>query len=104
MSSEHRERIPIDALPLPVFVPRDRPMTVPPAYDLVIVGCGPVGALAANLAAPAGLATLVIDRDSAPHILPRAVHLDHEMMRLFQGVGLADVALPRRDVLQGAVC
>ena len=101
VSSEHRERIPIDALPLPVFVPRDHPMTVPPAYDLVIVGCGPVGALAANLAAQAGLATLVIDRDSAPHILPRAVHLDHEMMRLFQGVGLAAAIAPTMRETEG---
>ncbi|MEG3177689.1 bifunctional 3-(3-hydroxy-phenyl)propionate/3-hydroxycinnamic acid hydroxylase [Sphingomonas sp. RB3P16] len=76
-------------------------MTVPIAYDLVIVGCGPVGALAANLAAQAGLQTLVVDRHAAPHVLPRAVHLDHEMMRLFQGVGLADAIAPTMRETEG---
>lgn len=76
-------------------------MTVPITYDLVIVGCGPVGALAANLAAQAGLQTLVLDRAAAPHVLPRAVHLDHEMMRLFQGVGLADAIAPTMRETEG---
>ena len=58
--------------------------------QLAIVGCGPVGALAANLAGAAGLRTLVIDRAREAYPLPRAVHLDHEMMRLFQSVGLAE--------------
>ncbi|MFD1786151.1 bifunctional 3-(3-hydroxy-phenyl)propionate/3-hydroxycinnamic acid hydroxylase [Sphingomonas floccifaciens] len=56
--------------------------------DVAIVGCGPVGALAANLLALEGLSVLAIDREPAPHPQPRAVHLDHEMMRLFQAVGL----------------
>ena len=58
------------------------------AVDVAIVGCGPVGALAANLLALEGLSVLAIDREPAPHPQPRAVHLDHEMMRLFQAVGL----------------
>ncbi|HEY0778414.1 MAG TPA: FAD-dependent monooxygenase, partial [Gemmatirosa sp.] len=63
-------------------------------FDVAVVGCGPVGALAANLTAGAGLSTLVIDREAEPHPLPRAVHLDHEMMRVFQAVGLADRLAP----------
>ncbi|GJG88064.1 3-(3-hydroxyphenyl)propionate hydroxylase [Gemmatimonadetes bacterium T265] len=63
-------------------------------YDVAVVGCGPVGALAANLAAGAGLRTLVVDREAEPHPLPRAVHLDHEMMRLFQGAGLVERLVP----------
>jgi 3-(3-hydroxy-phenyl)propionate hydroxylase len=59
-------------------------------FDVAIIGCGPVGALAANLMAAADLNILVIDRETVPHPLPRAVHLDHEMMRLFQSVGLVD--------------
>jgi len=62
--------------------------------DVAIVGCGPVGAIAANLFGHAGLRTLVIERESAPYPLPRAVHIDHEMMRIVQSVGLADAALP----------
>ena len=70
-------------------------------YDLAIIGCGPVGALAANLAGKAGLSVLVIDRESSPHPLPRAVHLDHEMMRLFQAAGLAEAIAPGMRETQG---
>lgn len=69
-------------------------MTAPTSYDVAIIGCGPVGALAANLCGKAGLRTLVVERESDPHPLPRAVHLDHEMMRLFQGAGVIDRVLP----------
>ena len=57
------------------------------SYDVAIVGCGPVGALAANLLGRAGLRTLVLEREAELHPLPRAVHIDHEMMRLFQSAG-----------------
>lgn len=70
-------------------------------FDLAIIGCGPVGALAANIAGIAGLSVLVIDRETDPHPLPRAVHLDHEMMRLFQSVGLADRIAPLMRETQG---
>src|SRR5882757_5387171 len=63
-------------------------------YDVAVVGCGPVGAVAANLFGHAGLRTLVIEREAEPYPLPRAVHIDHEMMRIFQSVGLADAVLP----------
>ncbi|MBB4086978.1 bifunctional 3-(3-hydroxy-phenyl)propionate/3-hydroxycinnamic acid hydroxylase [Sphingomonas carotinifaciens] len=71
------------------------------SYDIGIIGCGPVGALAANLAAAAGLSVLVIDRAEGPHPLPRAVHLDHEMMRLFQSVGLDTVLAPAMRETEG---
>ncbi len=60
------------------------------AYDVVIVGCGPVGALAANLLGQKGLTVLVLERELEHYPLPRAVHLDHEMMRLFQSAGVID--------------
>ncbi|MBE9637190.1 bifunctional 3-(3-hydroxy-phenyl)propionate/3-hydroxycinnamic acid hydroxylase [Salipiger mangrovisoli] len=59
-----------------------------PEWDVTIVGCGPIGAFAANLLGRAGLRVLVLDRDAAPYALPRAVHVDHEMLRL-----LADAEL-----------
>ncbi|SLK02999.1 bifunctional 3-(3-hydroxy-phenyl)propionate/3-hydroxycinnamic acid hydroxylase [Novosphingobium mathurense] len=58
--------------------------------DVVIVGCGPVGALAANLLGHAGLTVLVLEKELEHYPLPRAVHLDHEMMRLFQTAGVID--------------
>lgn len=57
-------------------------------FDVVIVGCGPVGAYAANLFGRTGLRTLVLDREKAPYSLPRAVHIDHEMARLLADAGL----------------
>ncbi len=63
-------------------------------HDVAIVGCGPVGATAAHLLGKAGLSVLVLEREPDPHPLPRAVHIDHEMMRIFQGIGLIDRLLP----------
>ncbi len=57
---------------------------------MAIVGCGPVGALLANLLGQAGLAVDIYDREREIHPLPRAVHFDGEVMRIFQSVGLAD--------------
>jgi len=58
-------------------------------YDVAIVGCGPVGALAANLCGQAGLKTLILEREPAIHPLPRAVACDHETLRILQNAGLA---------------
>jgi 3-(3-hydroxy-phenyl)propionate hydroxylase len=66
----------------------------PADYEVAVVGCGPVGAIAANLFGNAGLRTLVIEREAAPYPLPRAVHIDHEIMRIFQSVGLAGAMRP----------
>ncbi|MFT4077618.1 MAG: bifunctional 3-(3-hydroxy-phenyl)propionate/3-hydroxycinnamic acid hydroxylase [Asticcacaulis sp.] len=71
------------------------------SYDVIIVGCGPVGATAANLLGQTGHKVLVLEQFADAFPLPRAVHLDHEMMRLFQGVGLADKILPQTRETQG---
>ena len=53
-------------------------------FDVAIIGCGPVDALAANLLGREGLRVVVLEAERELHPLPRAVHLDHEIMRLFQ--------------------
>jgi 3-(3-hydroxy-phenyl)propionate hydroxylase len=63
-------------------------------FDVAIIGCGPVGALAANLLGKAGLSVVVLEKELTHYPLPRAVHLDHEMMRLFQSAGVIDAVLP----------
>ena len=72
-------------------------------YDVIIIGCGPVGAMAANLLGQANLKSLVIEREEHSHPLPRAVHLDHEIMRLFQDVGLTRDLLPLFREAQGHI-
>jgi 3-(3-hydroxy-phenyl)propionate hydroxylase len=78
-------------------------MTEDRHYDVIIVGCGPVGVVAAHLLGKEGIDTLVIERDNEPYDLPRAVHLDHEIMRVFQSLGLADDLLPQLTMPAGAM-
>lgn len=59
-------------------------------YDLIIVGMGPVGATAANLAGLWGLNALALDKAEGIYENPRAMGLDHEVMRTFDNIGLAD--------------
>ncbi|HET6970368.1 MAG TPA: bifunctional 3-(3-hydroxy-phenyl)propionate/3-hydroxycinnamic acid hydroxylase, partial [Phenylobacterium sp.] len=58
--------------------------------DVLIVGLGPVGATLAALLVERGVATIALDRDTAVYPLPRAVHFDHEIMRLLQELGVAE--------------
>ena len=64
------------------------------SFDVVIVGFGPAGATCANLLGSYGVRTLAIDRSREVYAKPRAFALDHEIMRVFQNLGLADEILP----------
>src|SRR5687767_11294874 len=63
------------------------------SYDVAIVGFGPVGALLANMLGRAGHRVLVLERDADIHPLPRAVHFDGEVMRIFQAADLAEAVV-----------
>lgn len=63
-------------------------------FDLIIVGLGPVGAVAANLAGEAGLRTLVLEKSLTVFDKPRAMGFDQEIMRIFGDLGLADKIAP----------
>ena len=65
------------------------------SVDVAIVGCGPVGALLANLLGLCGVAVCVLDREAAAYTLPRAIHFDDEVMRILQTAGLAGSVRPR---------
>ena len=62
--------------------------------DVAIVGYGPVGQALACLLGQAGHRVAVFERFESIYGLPRAVHLDHEIMRLLQRLGLADLLAP----------
>ena len=59
-------------------------------YDVAVVGFGPTGAVLANLLGLCGLRVVVLEREAELCRLPRAVHFDGEVMRIFQTIGVAD--------------
>lgn len=59
-------------------------------HDVAIVGLGPTGATLANLLGLCGLSVLVLEKEAQIYDLPRAVHLDDEVMRVLQTIGIAD--------------
>lgn len=58
--------------------------------DVVVVGLGPVGITLCNLLAAAGVRVEGIDAADDVYALPRAIGMDHEVMRVFQNIGAAD--------------
>ena len=59
-------------------------------FDVVIVGLGPTGGTLANLLAMNNLSVLILEKESKVYNLPRAVHFDDEVMRVFQTIGITD--------------
>ena len=59
-------------------------------YDVVIAGCGPVGAALGNLLAARGLTVCIAERHKAVYDKPRAITFDWEGMRVLQFCGVAE--------------
>ncbi|MFM9990956.1 MAG: bifunctional 3-(3-hydroxy-phenyl)propionate/3-hydroxycinnamic acid hydroxylase [Burkholderiaceae bacterium] len=59
-------------------------------HDVVVVGYGPTGAIAAGLLGLRGLSTCVIDSQASIYDKPRAIALDHEIMRVFQQLNILE--------------
>ena len=57
-------------------------------YDIIIVGLGPTGGTLANLLALNNLSVLVLEKEASIYNLPRAVHFDDEIMRVFNTIGI----------------
>ena len=70
-------------------------------YDVVIVGCGPTGATLGLLLARAGIRICILDKARDIYPLPRAVHFDDEIMRIFQNAGIAEKLAPFLHVNAG---
>lgn len=62
--------------------------------DVAIVGCGPAGVVLAALLGQAGVDVHVCDRLPGVYDIPRAIALDHEILRVFQQIGVLEAALP----------
>jgi 3-(3-hydroxy-phenyl)propionate hydroxylase len=61
---------------------------------VLVVGAGPTGLTAAALLARYGVEVTVVERWPDLYPLPRAVHLDDEVMRVLQQAGVADAFRP----------
>ncbi|WP_330257658.1 bifunctional 3-(3-hydroxy-phenyl)propionate/3-hydroxycinnamic acid hydroxylase [Nocardia sp. NBC_00565] len=57
---------------------------------VVIVGAGPAGLTAATLLAQHGIESLILERWEGVYPQPRAVHLDGEIRRILQRLGVGD--------------
>lgn len=64
---------------------------------MAIVGFGPAGAVAAALLGQAGLKVFVCDRLPGAYQIPRAIAIDHEIMRVFQQIGIVDAIAPHSE-------
>ncbi|HVZ53254.1 MAG TPA: bifunctional 3-(3-hydroxy-phenyl)propionate/3-hydroxycinnamic acid hydroxylase [Pseudolabrys sp.] len=59
-------------------------------YDVAIIGYGPVGATFANLLARYGLKIAVVEQAAEIYDKPRAITIDHEVLRALQACGLGE--------------
>ena len=64
------------------------------SFDVAVVGLGPAGATCAALLGSYGLKTVAIERERTIYDKPRAFALDHEIMRVFEGLGIAAAVAP----------
>ncbi|WP_186116988.1 bifunctional 3-(3-hydroxy-phenyl)propionate/3-hydroxycinnamic acid hydroxylase [Burkholderia gladioli] len=59
-------------------------------YDVAIVGYGPVGQMQAAKLSRLGHEVVVFERFPGLYGMPRAGHIDHEVMRIFQSIGASE--------------
>ncbi len=70
-------------------------------YDVIIIGLGPTGGVLANLIAMQNLSVGILERESNAYNLPRAVHFDDEVMRIFETIGITDKFLKKTIINKG---
>jgi 3-(3-hydroxy-phenyl)propionate hydroxylase len=72
-----------------------------PDFDVIVVGYGPTSAILANLLGAKGWKVGVFERSQTVYELPRAVHFDAEVMRIFQRIGLAEEIVTLTETVRG---
>lgn len=60
-----------------------------PPFDVAVIGLGPVGAALAALLGGRGLRVLALEKDTGPHSLPRAAHLDGHALGVLHDAGVS---------------
>ena len=65
------------------------------SQPVIVVGAGPAGCAAALLLADSGIPVTLLERYRQPHPLPRAVHLDDEVARVLDRIGVSEGFLAR---------
>jgi 3-(3-hydroxy-phenyl)propionate hydroxylase len=69
------------------------------SFDCIVVGAGPTGAVLAGVLAQRGWRVLVVERERDVYPVPRAVHMDHEIVRVLQEVGVLNRLLPKMSAV-----
>ena len=59
-------------------------------FDVIIIGFGPTGGTLASLLAKSNLSVLMLEKEKSLYPLPRAVHFDDEIMRVFETIGIKE--------------
>ena len=59
-------------------------------FDVIIIGFGPTGGTLASLLAKSNLSILLLEKEKNLYPLPRAVHFDDEVMRVFETIGIKE--------------
>jgi 3-(3-hydroxy-phenyl)propionate hydroxylase len=70
-------------------------------FDVLIVGAGPSGVMAANLLGKAGLSVGLLDKEASIFPLPRAAVIDDDIARIFQNADLEKELLEITSVSKG---
>src|SRR3990167_3445480 len=68
------------------------------SVDVLIIGNGPVGASMAAMLGRYGVQTLVVDKVHDVLLMPRAIALDNEALRILQLAGLAEDAFDKEGI------
>ncbi|WKE67471.1 bifunctional 3-(3-hydroxy-phenyl)propionate/3-hydroxycinnamic acid hydroxylase [Gallaecimonas kandeliae] len=72
--------------------------SLPEKVDVLVVGFGPVGAALASLLGRYGVKTLVVEKSPEILLMPRAIALDNEALRILQMAGLNETAFERIEI------
>lgn len=74
---------------------KKNPASLPASTGVLVIGYGPVGAALAALLGRYGVETLVVDKVKDVMLMPRAIALDNEALRILQMAGLGEDAFER---------